>query len=206
MHRKYFFLFFAIVLWLLMAVGFSDNWLFDRGQESNYMPKFMIHAFFAFCWFSLLVIQSALIRMRNHALHFRIGIIGMIVYYVMTLTIWNLYIEVYRATSDPMKLFKPLEIFSLLLVSLAFLIRKREPQRHKEYIVFGTFCLIGPALDRTVFHLFGPEYMMWPMIALYWVLFLSFVWYKKGLTWYMLTWMVLWTYSLFPLLRDLLFL
>lgn len=71
-----FYLLFAISLWLLMAIGFSDNWLFDRAQESNSQPKFLIHAFFAFWWFTLLVIQSGLIRAGNIKLHMRLGIIA----------------------------------------------------------------------------------------------------------------------------------
>lgn len=197
--RDRFFLIFSLVLWSLMAIGFSDNWLFDIGQESNSQPKFLIHAFFAFCWFTLLCIQSGLIRKENYGLHMKLGVFGMIVYYLMTLTIWNLYFESFILKNDWMRLVKPLEIFSIVLVTLGFLNRRKNAQKHKEYIMFGSFALIGPALDRTVFHLFGPEYMVWAMIVLYLGLFGSFVWLKKGVTWYMALWIIFWIYSLYPL-------
>lgn len=122
----------------------------------------------------------------------------------MTLSIWNLYIEISNLTHDWTFLIKPLEIFSIILVTIAFLNRKHNSQKHKEYMLFGTFCLIGPALDRTVLHLFGPENMIWPMIIMYWLLFGLFIWYKKQFTWYMGVWVCFWSYSLFPLFIEML--
>jgi hypothetical protein len=203
MKRENFFLLFSIILWLLMAIGFSDNWLFDIGQESNSQPKFMIHAFFAFNWFTLLIIQSALIRKKNFKLHMKLGLLGIVIYYLLTLTIWNLFYESFLLKDDWLKLVRPLETFSILLVSLGFLNRKQNSKKHKEYIMFGTFCLIGPGLDRAVFHIFGPENMILPMFILYLALFSLFIWYKKGFTWYMGLWAIFWIYSLYPLLSRM---
>ena len=50
------------LFWLTMVVGFSDNWLYDLDQPSNSAPHFLIHAGFAFLWFSALVVQCALVR------------------------------------------------------------------------------------------------------------------------------------------------
>ncbi len=198
MRDKFFFII-SLIFWFLMVIGFSDNWLFDTGQESNSQPKFLIHAFFAFSWFTLLVVQTGLIRKRNYKLHMKLGLLGIIIYYLLTITIWNLFFENFMDKNDWMRLVKPLEAFSIVLVTLGFLNRKKNTQNHKDYIIFGTFCLIGPALDRTVFHLFGPEYMMWPMLILTFGLFGSFIWYKKKFTWYMGLWLIFWTYSLYPL-------
>ncbi len=203
MKRKNFFLIMSIIFWLLMAIGFSDNWLFDIEQKSNSQPKFLIHAFFASCWFTLLVLQSMWIRKKDFKLHFKVGLLGIAIYYLMTLTIWYLYYEVFVIKNDWLKLLKPLETFSIILVTFGFINRRQNSQRHKEYIMFGTFCLIGPGLDRTVFHLFGPEYMIWPMLILNWILFGFFIWYKKRLTWYMGLWIIFWTYSLYPLISRI---
>ena len=201
--RAKFFLTFSIILWLLMAIGFSDNWLFDTCQESNSEVKFLVHAFFAFSWFTLLVVQSGLIRNKNFTLHMSLGFLGMVIYFFLTITIWNLYYENFIEKNDWMRLVKPLEAFSVVLVTLGFLNRKKNANNHKEYIMFGTFCLIGPALDRTVFHLFGPEYMTWPMFILYFGLFSLFIWYKRRFTWYMGLWVIFWTFSLYPLLSQM---
>jgi hypothetical protein len=125
MVRKNFFLIFSLIFWLLMAIGFSDNWLFDAGQKSNSEPKFLIHAFFAVCWFTLLVIPSGLIKKSNYTLHFKLGLFGIIIYYLLTLTIWNLYYENFVMKNDWLKLIKPLEAFSVLLVTIAFIKKKR---------------------------------------------------------------------------------
>lgn len=203
--RDKFFLIFSLILWSLMVIGFSDNWLFDIGQESNYQPKFLIHAFFAFCWFTLLVVQTSLINKGNYKLHMKLGIFGIFIYYLMTLTIWNLYFEAFIKTNDWIRLVKPLEIFSIILVTLGFLNRNKDSVKHKEFIMFGSFALIGPALDRTVFHIFGPQNMIWAMFALYLLLFSLFIWLKKGITWYMVLWIIFWIYSLYPLFNKLLF-
>ena len=186
-----------------MIIGFSDNWLFDTGQESNSQAKFLIHAFFAFLWFSLLVVQAGLIRKKNYKLHMKIGILGIVVYSLLTITVWNIYYENFIEKNDLMKLVKPLEAFSILLVTLGFFYRKNATQKHKDYILFGTFCLIGPALDRTVFHLFGPENSVLPMLLLTFGLFASFIWYKRRFTWYMGLWIIFWTYSLYPLFSSM---
>lgn len=186
-----------------MIIGFSDNWLFDVGQESNSQPKFMIHAFFAFSWFTILVLQPRLIRKHNYKLHMKIGLLGVAIYCLMTITIWNLYYEAFAVKGEWIKLAKPLEILSVLLVTLGFFNRKKDTNKHKEYIMFGSFCLVGPALDRSVFHLFGPENIMWPMLGAYLILFSSFIWFKKEFTWYMGLWVIFLIFSLYPLLSRM---
>jgi hypothetical protein len=198
MKNKFFFII-SLIFWLLMVIGFSDNWLFDTGQKSNSQPIFMIHAFFAFLWFTLLVTQTGLIRKKNFKLHMKIGLLGIVIYYLLTITVWNIYFENFIDKNDWMKLAKPLEAFSIVLVTLGFFNRIKNNQKHKDYIIFGTFCLIGPALDRTAFHLFGPENSLWPMLILTFGLFGSFIWYKKKFTWYMGLWLIFWIFSLYPM-------
>ena len=128
-----------------------------------------------------------------------LGVVGVVIYLLMTLTIWHLFFESYAAKNDLMKLVKPLEIFSVVLVTLGILNRKTNATKHREYIMFGSFCLIGPALDRTAFHLFGPEKMMWPSLILYLGLLGSFLWFTKQFKWYMSLWVVFLAFSLYPL-------
>jgi len=195
-----FFLYFSALLWLLMAIGFSDNWLFDVGQESNSQPKFLIHAFFSFSWFTLLVAQSGLVRTGNTAIHMRLGPVAMAAYICMTITIWYLFLESFLDRGDPTILIKPVELLSIVLVGTGFMNRRRNAGRHREYLVFGSFCLIGPALDRTAYHLFGPEQMNIPALIMYLVLFGMFVAATKKFRWYMVLWIIFMIYNLFPIL------
>ncbi len=182
-----------------MAIGFSDNWLFDTGQESNSQPKFMIHAFFSFCWFSILLVQTGLVRAGNARLHMKLGVIGIVVYACMTATIWYLYAERFVESDALRSLLKPLEVLSIVLVAMGFINRRRNREKHREFMMFGSFCLIGPALDRTVFHLFGPEQMMIPMLVLYIALIGWFGLAVRKLTWYMVLWGVFMAYNLAPI-------
>lgn len=199
-----FFFFFAVSLWLLMAIGFSDNWLFDTGQASNSQPKFLIHAFFSFCWFTLLVVQTGLIRAGNTRLHMRLGVIGIIVYACMTATIWYLFAEAFINRDNIKILIKPLEVLSVVLVVMGFMNRRKDRIKHRQYMMFASFCLIGPALDRTVFHLFGPEHMLVPMIVLNLGLLAWFGLALKKFTWYMALWIVFMAYNLAPIIGRLL--
>jgi len=74
--RKNFYFIMSLVYWLLMMTGFSDNWLYDTSQESNFILKFQVHAFFAFSWFSILIAQTGLIRKNNFKTHKKLGIAG----------------------------------------------------------------------------------------------------------------------------------
>ena len=194
-----FFLYFAVTLWLLMVIGFSDNWLFDTAQESNSQPRFLVHSFFAAAWFTLLVVQALLVRSRAVQQHMKLGVIAILAYVGMTITIWYLFAERYIATGDLMIFFKPVEILSVVLIVLGVANRKKDRIKHRQYMMFASFCLVGPALDRSVFHIFGPEHMIVPMLLLYLGLFAWFGLAIKKIIWYMVLWFVFMAYNLYPM-------
>ena len=132
----------------------------------------------------------------------RLGIAAVTMYVLMSATIWGLYVESWLRSGDIARIVKPLEVLSLVLVTLGFRNRRKSPQKHREYLVFGTFCLIGPALDRTAFHLFGPEGFFYPMLILYVVLAGSFAWATRRIRWYLVLWLLSIAWSLHPLVKD----
>ena len=155
--RKRFYLVMSIVFWLVMVVGFSDNWLFDVRQESNSEPKFLIHAFLAFSWFSLLVVQASLMQARRVAAHMTVGVAGIVAYAGFFAA--TSYIYVSRAlTEGALSRLAVLNVamfaFATVLIVKAFLVRHKDSRLHKTNIIIGTFMLMEPGISRTL-GLFG---------------------------------------------------
>lgn len=199
--RKNFYFIMSIVYWLFMMIGFSDNWLYDTHQESNYIPKFIVHGLFAFSWFSLLVLQTGLVRKNNLKAHRQMGIIGMIIFYCMIVSTGYLYvtrfIELGYMSSLTQMVFSQY-LFAILLITIGFAKRKADAQTHKTNIIFGCLMLMFPAIDRAVGHIFDNLY---PVVLLftYFVLFTSFIWYYKKIKWQFAVGFLIWLVGLINL-------
>ena len=183
--KKHFYFIMSFIFWLLMVIGFSDNWLFDVGQESNSDPKFLIHAFFAFSWFTLLVVQTGLVRRKRVNIHMTLGIAGMVVY--VGLFVATSYIYLTRLINEGIPgslamLNIALFMFATFLIVSGFLIRNQDPERHKTNIIIGTFMLMEPGISRSIGHLFGKgSEPVW--LLAYLILFGVFVWHYRKITW-----------------------
>lgn len=194
----------SITFWLFMAVGFSDNWLFDTGQPSNSNPKFLIHAFFAFSWFTLLVVQTGLIRKNNTKTHMKIGIAGMVVFVGFLLSTLPMYVQEYfdQGYLDPLSTMIFLQLmFATILIIIGFAKRKTNSLIHKTHIIFGSFMMIQPALDRAVGHLFGEVGIQW--LIIYLILFGLFIWYYKKLKWQIAFGFLIWAGGLTNVLMNM---
>lgn len=194
----------SITFWLIMAIGFSDNWLFDIGQPSNSNPKFLIHAFFAFSWFTLLVVQTGLIRKNNTKAHMKIGITGMIVFTGFLLSTLPMYAQEYfdQGYLDPLSTMIFLQLmFAMILIVIGFAKRKKNPLIHKTHIIFGSFMLIQPALDRAVGHVFGEVGIQW--LIIYLILFGLFIWYYKKIKWQIAVGFLVWAGGLTNVLMNM---
>jgi hypothetical protein len=186
----------AICFWILMMVGFSDNWLWDTGQKTNFIPKYIIHAITAFSWFTLLLIQNLLIKKNNVKLHMTLGGTSMFFFFAMILSLAYLDLELFREFGrlDPMSLNTSLQaVIATIIVIIGYLNRTEKSSEHKFQMTFGSFCLIQPAMNRTAFYISDDLFFM-PFISIYLILFAAFVWYKKKLTWYMIVWLLVWSF------------
>ena len=182
--RQRFNLLMSLLFWLIMVIGFSDNWLFDVQQSSNSEPKFLIHAGFAFCWFTILVVQAALVRSRKVRVHQSLGITGMIVYAGFALsTIYLYYLKIAAGRVAALTVLNmALFCVGTLLIVQGFLARKTNTETHRTNIVFGSFLLMEPGISRAVGHLFGKDGQpIW--LLTYLILFGMFVWYHRRIKW-----------------------
>lgn len=192
--RKHFYFLTSLLFWLFMAVGFSDNWLFDRGQPSNADPKYLIHAFFSFSWFSLLVVQTRLVAKGNVALHQRVGMTGSLAYAGFFASTVFIYVTRWLSEGAPGALAQMnivMSAYATLLVVVAFAVRRRNALMHKTNMAVAAFMLMEPAIGRMTGHLFGAgAQLAWLLIYL--SLFAWFIWYFKKLNWQLVIALVLW--------------
>jgi hypothetical protein len=195
--NKYFYLIMSALFWLIMVVGFSDNWSFDRGQPSNSDPGFLIHAFFAFGWFSMLVVQSALIRSKRAALHRRTGMVGILMFLGFLLSTLPMYAQEFlqngRLAPLSLMIFSQL-VFASFLITRAFLVRTRDPLAHKTNLMIGSLWLLQPGLDRAIGHLFGGIGLAW--LLTYSLLFIAFVWHYRRINWQLGVGFLIWAVGL----------
>ena len=196
--RKYFYITLSSLLWIVMAIGFSDNWLTNINQPSNSEPKFLIHAVFAFSWFTLLVVQNGLIKKENIKAHIKTGKIGFLVFLGFLLSTLPLYLKEFEPLS--IMVFSQL-VLAIVLIGLAYRFRKKNPDLQKTNIMFGSFLLIQPAWDRAVGHLFGSIGLEWILFFL--IIYGLFIWHDKKVRWQYVLGFIIWALGLVNVLRHM---
>lgn len=145
----YFFITAALLL-ALSLVAFSDNLFTDIGQPSNRDPKFVVHGLFGLAWYVLLLVQASLIRARNVAVHRKVGVATMVVALAVVLSTLWLFVALWKGWPN-----MPAEVRAnrLLLPGFALFLflawrHRRRPDRHKRFVLCGTFLMLGPVLAR----------------------------------------------------------
>lgn len=170
--QKNYFSWVSILLLILSLIAFSDNLIYDVGQESNSDPKFVIHGLFFLAWFVILVIQSNLIRKGDIQAHRKWGMVGMGIALGVILSTFYVFVAVYEGW-DAMPFFvKANRIFTVsftVLVGLAYWKRTR-PVLHKRFLFVGTFFVLGPVIDRVGGKFLGENLMSY-------VIFEFFIWF-----------------------------
>lgn len=203
--RSNFYLCMGLVYWLIMMIGFSDNWLYDVDQPSNSNPKFIIHGLFAFLWYSLFVVQTGLISKRKINLHRKIGIFGILIFAGMTLSTGYLFLSMYLRNGDlnPLSYMTSSQwAFGVVLVIMAYIKRQRDTQLHKTNMLFASLWFLQAAMDRFVEHCIPsidsgyPDFYIPVWFLFYGILFTAMIWYYKRIPWQLYIGFFIWTAGL----------
>jgi hypothetical protein len=150
--KKYYFLIVSSILLGLSILAFSDNLITDVGQKSNSDPKFIIHGLFCFAWFIMLVIQTNFIKKGDYKAHISFGVAGLIAAIGVFITTLYIFVVIFNGWNnmEPMVKANRFLIFGFaILVTLAYLKRKRLPY-HKRLILVASFFMLGPILSRSI--------------------------------------------------------
>jgi hypothetical protein len=196
--RRNFYFLLSTLFWLFMVVGFADNWLYDVDQPSNSVPKFIVHGLFAFAWFTIFMVQAALIRNKNRRLHRQLGILGFLVFVGMTLSTGYLYLSAYleKGYLRPLSQMVSSQLaFAVVLATLGFIQRAKHPLKHKTNMIFASLWLIQPGMDRWVDHIFPAIFLeLW--LFVYVLLFVSLIWFYRRIPWQLAVGVLIWLVGL----------
>ena len=155
--RPSFFLWMTVLMAFFIFGGFGLTYWqpMISGTLEPIPPIVHLHGFFYSSWIILLVVQSALVNVRNIRLHRSLGTFGIAiatVVIILGLMITLLFGRFHITNPQPdyynlmyLGLVAPLG-FSLLF---CLAIRNvRNPENHKRLILFATMCLLAPGINR----------------------------------------------------------
>lgn len=148
--KKHYFLFATAFILILCVIAFSDNLFTNIGQKSNKDPKFVIHGILWFAWFTILVIQSNLIRKGEIVRHRQLGMKALYVAVAVTLSTLYIFIVIYEGW-DKMNEFTRVNRFFLptfAVMTLLGYLNRANAIKHKRYMYLGTVFTLIPILDR----------------------------------------------------------
>jgi uncharacterized membrane protein YozB (DUF420 family) len=186
MKRNYF-LYAAACILILSVIAFSDNLFTNIGQKSNKDPKFVIHGIFWFAWFTMLVIQSNLIRKGEVAKHRQLGMKALYVAMAVTLSTLYIFIVLFEGW-DMMNEFTRVNRFFLptfALMTLLGYLNRTNATKHKRYMYLGTVFTLIPILDRASSRIiFNGDYFLMDM-------FLIITWNAFFLSCFVYDWLTL---------------
>lgn len=155
-------LYFPVVTTLILAMSllaFSDNLVTDIGQPSNSDPKMVVHGLFALAWVVLFAVQAWLVFFGRTASHRRVGPWGFVAGAGLLTTTAFVFYTSFRGipamTSEVVANRLLLPVFAVSTY-LAWRNRQR-PERHKRYLIIGTFALLSPIIVRD----FGPLFIFY---------------------------------------------
>jgi hypothetical protein len=172
--RPSFFFWMTVVMAFFIFSGFGlTYWIpMATGSSAPLPPVVHLHGLFFFSWIVLLVVQSALINVRNVQLHRSLGTfgigIGTGVLLVGTL-ITLLSVRASAATPSPdgnsLTYLSVTAIVSFAVLFVLAIRNVRTPDNHKRLILFATINLLPPGVNRL--YMVSLELTRLPLLATY---------------------------------------
>ncbi len=159
-HRfdKHFYLVFALIAWMVVAIGFGPG-MMARLQGRLPPPPLILHAHAIafFGWLALFTTQTLLIRGNRTGLHKKLGIFGaglaVAMVYLGIATALAVHRERFEAGHGQRIAFLIVQIMGMVIfgtcVTMALILR-RNPSAHKRLLLLATVELLGAAFGRSL--------------------------------------------------------
>jgi FtsH-binding integral membrane protein len=149
----------AVAILLTALLGFARTYflrpLLPASAQSGLTPLIHLHAILFTSWVMFFLLQVRLIAHRRVDLHRKLGIGGALLATLMTVVgVMTALHGVLRGVApfgmEPRRfLVVPLAAIGLfVLMTAAALVFRRDPQRHKRFMLLGTIALLPPAIAR----------------------------------------------------------
>jgi hypothetical protein len=172
--RPSFFLWMTVVMAFFIFSGFAlTYWLpMARGSLAPLPPVVHLHGLFFFSWIVLLVVQSALVNLRNVPLHRSLGTLGIgigtgviIVGSLITLLSVRGSIASPAPDNNTLTYLSVIAIVSFAVLFVLAIRNVRAPDNHKRLILFATINLLPPGVNRL--YMVSLELSRVPLLATY---------------------------------------
>jgi hypothetical protein len=148
----------ALLILAVVFIGFAQSY-FLPGMVFAPLPNALVHIHGAIfvSWIFLLVLQNALVAMRQVKWHMTLGILGLILPPLMAVFgVLTVFDSVRRNSALPVPFemivvgdFEELALF--LGLTTWGLLARRDPVAHKRLMILGTIAIVGPAINRWPF-------------------------------------------------------
>ncbi len=158
MDKSYRFLgYFLLLLIPLIFAGFYKSYFEPFPNFNENINAFThLHAFIAFVWVLLLIVQPFLIFNKKIAIHRKVGKLSYFIFPLLILSFIPQIIKIVR-TEDIANLFFPLADGTLLIVFYSLAIYNRKTSsKHMRYMIALALVLLGPTVGRI-----GPGLLGW---------------------------------------------
>jgi hypothetical protein len=157
-HRadRNFFLIFLLVCWLGVIMGFGPpalKRLHGHPDSPNVLP-IIIHATAFSCWLGLLTAQTLLVRVKQTAVHMKLGLIavGLVPVMAAATVFAEIFMQRWHLAHPPDNLqfliFPIFWVVTFTLLATAAIALRKDPATHKRLILIATTVIVGAAYDR----------------------------------------------------------
>ena len=134
---------------LAVFVGFSRSYYLKELYATPTLPTFHLHGLLFTSWMALLVVQTGLVATRRTPVHRRLGVVGGVLAFAMTVAAMAMTVDFARRAralpNDIGLAFTIVPFFTVIvfpvLVGIALLYR-RQPEIHKRLILIATLELV----------------------------------------------------------------
>jgi hypothetical protein len=157
MHDRRFFMTMAVVIALIVFVGFAPTYYLRAFYHTDPLPSvFRVHGLVFSAWVVLFVVQTALVSARRTDVHRRLGVLGAALSLLMLVVGYMAAVTAARRGFSAPELPPPLvflvvPFFDLLvfatLVGFALYLR-RTPAAHKRLMLLATLAVLTAAIAR----------------------------------------------------------
>ncbi len=147
----------SLVVLGVVVYGFAESY-FLAGMIRAKLPNGLVHIHGALfvSWILLLLVQTALVTVRQTRWHIRLGVLGVILPPLMvifgTLTVFDSIRRVGTPVPPEILLVGDLEAVLLFAGLITWgMFNRRKPASHKRLMLLSTLSIIAPAIDRWPF-------------------------------------------------------
>ncbi len=167
--ERRFFLTASVAMAAVVFVGFARSFFLHPLFPDHPRPPedfFMLHGAVFAAWFVLLVVQASLVTTGRLAVHRQLGVLGCVLAAAMVVLGMRAgLVAAHRATGFvgvpiPALVFLVVPLAEIVLFSVLFvlaIVNRREPQRHKRFMLIASASLLSAAFARwPVVGAFGP--------------------------------------------------